>query len=114
VWLGWRGSSGGFHLSTAAFGSGRVPHVRPSVHGPKTIFQMLSLHARGQSWSETADLSTALRGGGGVFGVFTPNKMCHTPRERSAVERSAVFLSYPRICSNSELANATTLYPQST
>jgi hypothetical protein len=78
VWLGWRGSSGGFHLSTAAFGSGRVPHVRPSVHGPKTIFQMLSLHARGQSWSETADLS------------------------------------YPRICSNSELANATTLYPQST
>jgi len=29
---------GGFHLSTAVFGSGRVPHVRPSVHGPKTDF----------------------------------------------------------------------------
>jgi hypothetical protein len=29
-------------------GSGRVPHVRTSVHGPKTFFfQMLSLPARG-------------------------------------------------------------------
>jgi hypothetical protein len=28
--------SGGLHLSTAVYGSGRVPHVRLSVHGPKT------------------------------------------------------------------------------
>ena len=31
-------TAGGVDLPTTAFGSGRVPHVRPSVHGPKTIF----------------------------------------------------------------------------
>jgi hypothetical protein len=29
-------SIGGFDLPTKVLGSGRVPHVRPSVHGPKT------------------------------------------------------------------------------
>jgi hypothetical protein len=32
--LDWK--SGGADLPTTVFGSGRVPHVRPSVHGPKT------------------------------------------------------------------------------
>ena len=30
--------AGGFHLVITAYGSGRVPHVRPSVHGPKMDF----------------------------------------------------------------------------
>jgi hypothetical protein len=32
------GSTGRVDLPTTVFGSGRVPHVRPSVHGPKTDF----------------------------------------------------------------------------
>jgi hypothetical protein len=35
VQIRWETEARGFHLVTTAYGSGRVPHVRPSVHGPK-------------------------------------------------------------------------------
>jgi hypothetical protein len=35
-------SSDGVNLPTTVFGSGRVPHVRPSVHGPKKMGAALS------------------------------------------------------------------------
>jgi hypothetical protein len=78
------GHAGGFSLLITAYGSGRVPHVRPSVRGPKTIFFECP-HGRGLLLLQRHSARNAEALEGAAPQLFRPMcakaNMGHPPRE---------------------------------
>jgi hypothetical protein len=83
-------NSGGFDLPIKVFGSGRVPHVRPSVHGPKTdSSNALTACARIVDLGRSPSAHVSSSVGRGCARLFRPMyaraNMGHPSRERDSL-----------------------------
>jgi hypothetical protein len=100
-----RSGTGGLDLPTTVYGPGRVPHVRPSVHGPKTDSSnaFTPIHKDCYFWPQAHPRSASVGRGIGAClrtsssnleSVLTTNPGC--PISRSFFARYGIPLPYPR------------------
>jgi hypothetical protein len=92
--------AGGFHLLTTAYGSGRVPHVRLSVHGPKTMFFQCLYSMGDGSCSHQQPLSAEQKRWKGLrpvfFGPCTPGRTWGTRPAKWAAFVAQSVATQPR------------------